>query len=162
MRAQRAVYPGTFDPVTNGHIDVIQRARAIFSEVIVAVAVNPEKQPLFSLEERVAFVRRATRGLRGVTVEGFDGLAVEYVRRKRSTVMVRGTRMISDFELEFQLALTNRKLDAGVETIFLMPSESYAYISSRLLKEAAGLGADLKAFVPLFVAKALKEKLRGG
>ncbi len=162
MHAQRAVYPGTFDPVTNGHIDVIQRARAIFSEVIVAVAANPEKQPLFSLEERIAFVRRATRGLRGVRVEGFDGLAVEYVRRKRSTVMVRGTRMISDFELEFQLALTNRKLDGGVETIFLMPSESYAYISSRLLKEAAGLGADLKAFVPPFVARALKEKLRGG
>ncbi len=162
MRAQRAVYPGTFDPVTNGHIDVIQRARAIFSEVIVAVAVNPEKQPLFSLEERVAFIRRATRGLRGVTVEGFDSLAVEYVRRQRSAVMLRGIRMISDFELEFQLALTNRKLDAGVETIFLMPSESYAYISSRLLKEAAGLGADLKAFVPSFVARALKEKLRGG
>lgn len=157
----RAVYPGTFDPVTYGHLDVIRRARAIFDQVIVAVAANPEKRPLFDLEERVAFIRRVTRGWRGVSVEGFDGLAVEYVRRRRATVMLRGIRMISDFELEFQLALTNRKLDGKVETVFLMPSESYAYLSSRLLKEAAGLGADLAPFVPRFIAQALKEKLGG-
>jgi pantetheine-phosphate adenylyltransferase len=161
MHAQRAVYLGTFDPVTHGHLDVIRRARAIFDQVLVAVAANPEKRPLFDLEERVAFIRRATRGWRGVSVESFDGLAVEYVRRKRASVMLRGIRMISDFEQEFQLALTNRKLDGGVETIFLMPSESYAYLSSRLLKEAAGLGADMTPFVPRFIARALRERLRG-
>lgn len=161
MRARRAVYPGTFDPLTYGHLDVIRRARAVFDRVIVAVAANPEKRPLFDLEERVRFVRRATQGMRGVTVAGFDGLAVEYVRRQRAAVMVRGVRMLSDFELEFQLALTNRKLDAGVETIFLMPSESYAYVSSRLLKEAAALGADLTPFVPRFIARALTEKCHG-
>ena len=157
----RAVYPGTFDPVTYGHIDLIQRARKIFDEVIVAVAHNPGKDPLFTVEERVALLRRATRAMRGVTVDHFDSLVVDYVHRQGARVMIRGLRMLSDFEYEFQMALTNRKLSGYVETIFMMPSESYAYISARLIKEAAGLGANLSAFVPPFVAQALRRKLVG-
>ena len=156
----RAVYPGTFDPVTYGHIDLIRRARRIFPEVIVAVADNPEKGPLFSIEERVSFLRQATRSMRGGAVERFDSLAVQYVRRKGARIMLRGLRMISDFEYEFQMALTNRKLAGDIETIFMMPSESYAYVSARLIKEAGALGADLSAFVPAVVAKALRAKLR--
>lgn len=157
----RAVYPGTFDPVTYGHIDLIRRARRIFDEVIVAVARHSGKTPLFTVEERMALLRRATRSLRGVVVDQFDSLVVEYVRRKRARVMIRGLRMLSDFEYEFQMALTNRKLADAIETIFMMPSESYAYISARLIKEAAALGADLSAFVPPFVREALHQKLRG-
>ena len=158
---KRAIYPGTFDPVTYGHIDLIKRACKIFDEVIVAVAHNPGKAPLFSVEERVEFLRRATRSLPRITVDHFDSLVVDYVRRKGSGVMIRGLRMLSDFEYEFQMALTNRKLSHEVETIFMMPSESYSYISARLIKEAGALGANLSAFVPPFVAKALKRKLRG-
>ncbi len=155
----RAIYPGTFDPVTYGHIDLIRRARKIFDEVIVAVAHNPGKSPLFSVEERVRLLKQATRTVPGVVIDHFDCLAVDYVRSKKARVMIRGVRMLSDFEYEFQMALTNRKLSDGVETIFMMPSESYAYISARLMKEAALLGADLSAFVPPFVAKELKAKL---
>ena len=157
----RAIYPGTFDPVTYGHIDLIRRARKIFDEVIVAVAHNPGKGPLFTVEERIQLLRHATRSMRGVVIDHFDSLVVEYVRRKRSRVMVRGLRMLSDFEYEFQMALTNRKLAGNVETIFLMPSEAYAYVSARLLKEAGAFGADLSAFVPPFVAQALRRKLCG-
>ena len=156
---RRAIYPGTFDPVTYGHIDLIKRALKIVDEVIVAVAHNPAKGPLFSVEERVALLTRACRGMRGVMVESFDSLVVDYARRKRAGVVIRGLRMLSDFEYEFQMALTNRKLSSRVETIFLMPSESYAYLSARLIKEAAALGADLSAFVPPVVARALKRKL---
>ncbi|MBI3011854.1 MAG: pantetheine-phosphate adenylyltransferase [Candidatus Omnitrophica bacterium] len=155
----RAVYPGTFDPVTYGHIDLIKRARNIFDEVIVAVAHNPSKSPLFTIEERVRLLQRATRSLRGVTVDHFDSLVVDYVRRKRARVMIRGLRMLSDFEYEFQMALTNRKLSEEVETIFMMPSESYAYVSARLIKEAGAFGADLSAFIPPYVADALRRKL---
>ena len=130
----RAVYPGTFDPVTYGHIDLIRRARRIFDEVIVAVAHNPGKAPLFTVQERVDLLRRATRSLRGIVIDHFDSLAVDYVRRRRARVMLRGLRMLSDFEYEFQMALTNRKLAEDVETIFMMPSESYAYLSARLMK----------------------------
>ena len=158
---QRAVYRGTFDPVTYGHLDVITRARKIFDEVIVAVAHNPGKAPLLTVEERITLLKRATRSMRGIVVEHFDSLAVDYVRRRGSRVMIRGLRMLSDFEYEFQMALTNRKLSAEVETIFLMPSEAYAYVSARLIKEAAVLGADLSPFVPSFVAGALRRKLRG-
>ncbi len=156
---KRAIYPGTFDPVTYGHIDLIKRARKIFDEVVVAVAHNPAKVPLFTVEERVQLLKQATRSFPGVSVDHFDSLVVDYVRRKGSQVMVRGLRMLSDFEYEFQMALTNRKLSEEVETIFMMPSESYAYISARLMKEAGELGADLSAFVPPFVAKALRRKL---
>lgn len=157
---QRAIYPGTFDPVTYGHIDIIKRAQDIFSEIIVAVAHNPHKKPLFSVEERVKMLKEATLGMRGVEVDSFDGLVVDYARRQKVKALIRGLRMVSDFEYEFQMVLTNMKLAPDIETIFLMPQESYSYLSSRLLKEAASLGADLKHFVPVFVEKALKEKLR--
>ncbi|MDI6605670.1 MAG: pantetheine-phosphate adenylyltransferase [Candidatus Omnitrophota bacterium] len=157
---QTAIYPGTFDPVTYGHIDLIKRAREIFSEVVVAVAHNPHKKPLFSVEERVGLLKKAVAGLEGVRVEDFEGLVVDYARKLKSRVIVRGVRMLSDFEYEFQMALTNRKLSSQVETIFLMPHESYSYLSARLLKEAASLGADLSGFVPDFVEEALKKKLQ--
>lgn len=156
---QRAIYPGTFDPVTYGHIDLIKRAQEIFSEVIVAVAHNPHKKPLFSVNERVAMLKKVTKDLKGIEVLEFDGLVVNYARKHKAKVLIRGLRMLSDFEYEFQMALTNRKLSPDIETIFLMPHESYSYLSSKLLKEAASLGADLSSFVPDFVGKALKEKL---
>ena len=156
---QIAIYPGTFDPVTYGHIDLIKRAQEIFSEVIVAVAHNPHKKPLFSVKDRVAMLKKATSDLKGITVTDFDGLVVDYARKNKAKVLIRGLRMLSDFEYEFQMALTNRKLASDVETIFLMPQESYSYLSSKLLREAASLGANLSVFVPDFVAKALKEKL---
>ncbi len=156
----RAVYPGSFDPVTYGHLDLIRRALAVADELVVAVAHNPGKRPLFSLEERVALLRRATRGWRGVRVEPFDSLVVDFCRAQRAGVIIRGVRMISDFEYEFQMALTNRKLADRIETIFLMPSEAYAYLSSRLIKEAGELRADLSAFVPPFVEQALRAKWR--
>ncbi|HEX9780775.1 MAG TPA: pantetheine-phosphate adenylyltransferase [bacterium] len=156
----RAIYPGTFDPVTFGHIDLIKRAYRIFPDVIVAVAHNVGKAPLFSVEERMRFLRRATRSLRGVQVDHFGGLTVDYVKRRRGHVMIRGLRMLSDFEYEFQMALTNRKLANDVETVFLMPSEAYAYVSARLIKEAAVLGADLAPFVPSYVEAALRERLK--
>ena len=157
---QIALYPGTFDPVTNGHIDLINRAHEIFHDVIVAVAHNPHKKPVFSVAERVAMLKQATSGMDGVTVTHFDGLVVDFARSMKSKVLVRGLRMLSDFEYEFQMALTNRKLAGDIETIFLMPHESYSYLSAKLIKEAAILGADLSAFVPDFVAKALQKKLR--
>ena len=157
---QTAIYPGTFDPVTNGHIDLIKRAQEVFSEVIVAVSANPRKKPLFEVKERVAMLKQATAGLKGVEVVDFDGLVVDFARQRKVKVLIRGLRMISDFEYEFQMALTNRKLASDVETVFLMPHESYSYLSSKLLKETASLGADLAHFIPDFVEKALKEKLR--
>ena len=156
-----AVYPGTFDPVTNGHLDLIQRALAIFSRVIVGVAVDPGKETLFPVEERVDFLRRATRRWAKVRVEPFGGLAVSFARKRGARVIIRGLRMLSDFEYEFQMALTNRRLDSGIETVFLMPSAEYSYISSRLIKEAAGLGADVRGLIPGFVVPRLKEKLGG-
>jgi pantetheine-phosphate adenylyltransferase len=156
---QKAIYPGSFDPVTYGHIDLIKRAGEIFSEVVVAVAHNSYKKPLFSVKERVDMLQKATNGMMNVTVEHFDGLVIEYAKKQKSHVLIRGLRMISDFEYEFQMALTNRKLAPGIETIFLMPQESFSYLSSKLLKEAASLGADLSSFVPDFVETALKKKL---
>ncbi|MCM8790369.1 MAG: pantetheine-phosphate adenylyltransferase [Candidatus Omnitrophica bacterium] len=157
-----AVYPGTFDPVTYGHIDLIKRASRIFGKVIVAVAHNAQKGVLFSVEERVSMLKDAVKGIKNVTVDDFDGLVVDYVKSQGSHVMIRGLRMLSDFEYEFQMALTNRKLADDIETIFMMPHEDYSYVSSRLLKEAASLGADLKNFVPEKVACALIKKMRGG
>ncbi len=157
---QKAIYPGTFDPVTYGHIDLIKRALEVFSEVTVAVAHNPHKKPLFGVQERVRMLKKATAGLERVEISDFDGLVVDFAHRQKAHVLIRGLRMLSDFEYEFQMALTNRKLSPDVETIFLMPQESYSYLSSKLLKEAASLGADLSSFVPHFVEKALKGKLR--
>jgi len=157
---QVAIYPGTFDPVTYGHIDLIKRAQEIFSEVTVAVAHNPHKKPLFSVKERVQMLKKATSDIKGIIITDFDGLVVDYAHKNKAGVLIRGLRMISDFEYEFQMALTNRKLSPDIETIFLMPHESYSYLSSKLLKEAASMGADLSCFVPDFVEKALKKKLR--
>jgi len=158
-RVNIAVYPGTFDPVTYGHIDIIKRAARIFDKVIVAVATNEHKRPLFNVEERVFMLKNVIKGLKNVVVDDFDGLVVDYVQHKGARVMIRGLRMISDFEYEFQMALTNRKLSENIETIFMMPNESYSYISSKLIKEAAGLGADVKNFIPKKVQLLLKKKL---
>jgi len=157
-----AVYPGSFDPITFGHIDLVKRALKIFGKVVVAVADNSSKKNCFTLDERVEMVKKATKGLKGVEVDSFKGLSVKYVKQKGSYVIVRGIRMISDFEYEFQMALTNRRLSKNVETIFLMPSESYSYLSSKLIKEAASLGGDVSCFVPKFVDKMLKKKLSDG
>lgn len=154
-----AVYPGTFDPVTYGHIDVIKRASRIFEKVIVAVAHNKSKGTLFSVEERVAMLRDAVKDIPSVSVDDFDGLVVEYVRNAGSNVMVRGLRMLSDFEYEFQMALTNRKLAGGIETIFMMPHEDYSYVSSKLIKEVAALGAMVGELVPEKVEEALRKKV---
>jgi pantetheine-phosphate adenylyltransferase len=157
---QKAIYPGTFDPVTYGHIDIIKRARDMFDEIIVAVAEKPQKETLFTFKQRLDFIKRATAEFDNVTVEGFKGLTIKYAAKKNINILIRGLRMISDFEYEFQMALTNRKLSSNIETIFLMPHESYSYLSSKLIKEAASLGADLSSFVPDFVGKALRDKLR--
>ncbi len=155
-----AVYPGSFDPVTNGHLDIIERALKIYDKVVVAVANDTEKTTLFSVSERVSMLKTALKGIDRVSVEDFSGLIVDYVKKKNCRVVIRGLRMISDFEYEFQMALTNRKLADDVETIFMMPSESYSYLSSKLIKEVASLGANLKGFVPDFVENKLKEKLK--
>ncbi|MFH1691492.1 MAG: pantetheine-phosphate adenylyltransferase [Candidatus Omnitrophota bacterium] len=157
---QKAIYPGTFDPVTNGHIDVVNRAVKLFDEVLVAVAPNSQKAPLFSVQERVDFLKRTFKGMDSVKVVSFEGLVVDFARKSNVSIVIRGLRMLSDFEYEFQMALTNRKLADDIETIFLMPSESYSYVSSKLLKEAAKMGADLSYFLPSFVERALKEKMK--
>ena len=159
VKGRRAVYPGSFDPVTYGHIDLIKRALGMFDEVIVALAnASTDKKPLFSIEERAYFLRQATKNMKGVVIDEFDGLVVDFTKRKKASAMIRGIRMLSDFEYEFQMALTNRKLAPTVETIFLMPNESYAYLSSRLIKEVAFLSGDVGAFVPPVVVEALKAK----
>ena len=155
-----AIYPGSFDPVTLGHIDLIKRAKRIFDEVLVAVAHNERKHPLFSIKDRIEMLKEVTKGMKGVQVEAFEGLVIDYARRKKTNVIIRGLRMISDFEYEFQMALTNRRLNENIETVFLMPSEGFSFLSSTLLKEAAALGADISSFVPDFVEKRLKERLR--
>ena len=154
-----AICPGTFDPITNGHIDIIKRAASAFDKVIVAVVKNPDKTTLFYYKERISMAKIATKKIKGVSVEGFDGLVVDFARKKGIRVIVRGLRMISDFEYEFQMALTNRSLAPQVETIFLMPHSQYSYVSSRLIKEAGFLGADLRKFLPSAVSRALKRKL---
>ena len=153
------IYPGSFDPITYGHLDIIKRAVKVFDKVIVVVAHDSEKDPLFSVFERIELLKKATKGIKGVEVDDFHGLVVDYVKTKKAKVVIRGLRMISDFEYEFQMALTNRKLSQDVETIFMMPSEAYSYLSSKLIKEVASLGADLKGFVPGFVEKAVKSKI---
>ncbi len=156
---RRAIYPGSFDPVTNGHVDVIERARKLFDEVVVAVAVNDQKQPFFSLEERLAFLREVTAPIGGVKVGRLDGLLMRFAVEQGAQAVVRGLRAVSDFEFEFQMALMNRKLEASVETIFLMPKEDYTYLSSRIVKEIARLGGDVGSFVPDCVVKGFREKL---
>jgi pantetheine-phosphate adenylyltransferase len=155
-----AIYPGSFDPLTNGHLDVVQRAAKLFDRVIVAVAVNESKNPLFTLAERVALAKKATAHLPNVQTDAFDGLLVEYAAACKAQTIVRGLRAVSDFEFEFQLALMNRKLDEKIETIFMMPKDTYTFLSSRIVKEIARLGGDVHPFVPPNVQAALKRKLK--
>jgi pantetheine-phosphate adenylyltransferase len=157
---RRAIYPGSFDPITNGHLDVVERARKLFDEVIVAVAHNDEKEALFSLQERVELLQETVGKIDRVRIAQFDGLLVEFAAAEKANAVIRGLRAVSDFEFEFQMALMNRKLDGNVETIFLMPKEEYTYLSSRLVKEIARLGGDVATFVPASVASALAHKLR--
>ena len=156
--AKRAVYPGMFDPVHNGHVDVIQRSLQIFDELIVAVVANPSKQPLFSMKERLEMIDEATSELSNFRIVAFDGLLIDLVARERADCIVRGIRAVSDFEYEFQMALMNRKLRSTVETVFLMPHEKYTYISSRLIKEVASFGTSVAGMVPPIVEKRLTEK----
>jgi pantetheine-phosphate adenylyltransferase len=153
-----AVYPGSFDPLTNGHLDVVQRAAKLFDRVVVAVAKNEGKQPFFTLKERVDLVRKSTAHLPNVQADSFDCLLVEYVVRQKARAIVRGLRAVSDFEFEFQLALMNRKLNENIETIFMMPKDTYTFLSSRIVKEIARLGGDVAGFVPPPVQAALAKK----
>jgi pantetheine-phosphate adenylyltransferase len=155
---KRAVYPGMFDPVHNGHVDVIQRSLRLFDELIVAVVANPSKQPLFSVKERLEMMDEATSDLNNFRIVAFDGLLIDLVARERADCIVRGIRAVSDFEYEFQMALMNRKLRSTVETVFLMPHEKYTYISSRLIKEVASFGTSVVGMVPPIVEKRLAEK----
>lgn len=154
----KAIYPGTFDPVTNGHIDLITRAAKIFPEIVVAVASNSSKRPFFSLTERIEFVQDAVKALPGVSVVGFDNLLVNFVQEQGAAIILRGLRAVSDFEYEFQLAGMNRKLSKQVETMFLTPSENFMFISSTLVREIAVLGGDVSGFVPEIVVQGLKDK----
>jgi pantetheine-phosphate adenylyltransferase len=153
-----AICPGTFDPITNGHLDLVERGLRIFDEIIIAVAPSPKKQPLFTLEERLTLIRESSRGLRHVSVEPFDGLLVEYVRSKKGVAIVRGLRAVSDFEYELQLALMNRKLDTAIETVFMMPSQEYSFLTSTIVKEIASFGGNVQGLVPELVIDALKKK----
>ncbi len=155
-----AVYPGTFDPFTHGHADLVRRALRLFPRVILAVAGNPQKTPLFTLEERLAIIRQATAGLDRLEIDTFDMLTVDYVRMKGARVIVRGVRAVSDFEFEFAMALMNRKMQDEVETVFLMPNQSYTYLSSRLVKEVALLGGQVDDLVPPLAAELLKARAR--
>ncbi|MGD8926327.1 MAG: pantetheine-phosphate adenylyltransferase [Thioalkalispiraceae bacterium] len=154
-----AIYPGTFDPVTNGHTDLVQRASKLFSRVIVAVAQSAEKTPFFSLEERIQLAADALAEYRNVEVCGFNTLLVEFMREKNATVIIRGLRAVSDFEYEFQLASMNRHLRDDIETVFLTPAEQYSYISSSLVREIARLGGDISSFVPANVVAAIQQKI---
>jgi len=157
-RRSLAVIPGSFDPITNGHLDIIARSLTVFDAVTVAILVNPEKQPLFTVEERVEIIRETHRGDRRVKVDTFTGLLVDYAQKAGATVIVRGLRAISDFEYEFQMALMNRHLNAKIETVFMMPAERYSYLSSRLVKEVFQLGGAVKELVPPVVERRLREK----
>jgi len=153
-----AVFPGSFDPMTNGHLDIVDRGLAVFDRVRMAILLNPEKQPLFSVEERIAIIREAYRGNPRVEADTFSGLLVDYAQRVGASVIIRGIRAISDFEYEFQMALMNRRLNPRIETVFMMPAESYSYVSSRLVKEVFQLGGRVSDLVPPVVERRLSEK----
>ncbi|MGB9553846.1 MAG: pantetheine-phosphate adenylyltransferase [bacterium] len=156
----KAVIPGSFDPVTYGHLDIVQRARRLFDEIIVAVLENHEKRFLFSVDERVDMLKEVTKGFHGVTVDSFSGLLVTYMKRVNAMIIVRGLRALSDYEYELQMALTNHELDEGVETIFLASSARYSFLSSRIVKEVASLGGKISDFVPPYVEQKLREKFK--
>ncbi len=153
-----AIYPGTFDPVTNGHIDIIERASAFFDKVIITIALNSTKKPLFTKEERKKMLIEITKKYNNTEVDDFDGLLVDYAKKKKANVIIRGLRAISDFEYEFQMSLTNRKLAPEVSTIFMMPNEKYTYLNSSLVRELSRLNADIRDFVPPYVRKMLEKK----
>lgn len=155
-----AVYPGTFDPFTAAHIDLVKRALRIFDEIIVAVAPSQKKSPLFTLEERLNMIRNSVEGLEGVRTEAFHGLLVVYVELKKGTAVIRGLRAVSDFEYELQMAHMNRRLNTDIETVFLMPSEEYSFLTSTMVKEVASFGGSVKGLVPEVVEEALKEKFK--
>lgn len=157
-----AVFPGSFDPLTNGHVDIILRSAHLFERIVVAVLVNVEKKPLFTADERVAIIREVFREYPNVEVETFDGLLVEYARRRKASVIVRGLRAIADFEYELQMALMNRRLNPAVETVFMMPAEPYTYVSSRLVKEVVALGGSVTGLVPEGVEARLRDKKLAG
>jgi pantetheine-phosphate adenylyltransferase len=156
-----ALCPGTFDPLTNGHVDIILRSAHLFERILVAVLVNADKTPLFSPEERVDAIREVFREYPNIEVEQFDGLLVDYARRKRASAIIRGLRAVSDFEYEFQMALMNRHLEPTLETVFMMPAEHYTYLSSRLIKEVFRLGGDVRGLVPAAVETRLRRKAAG-
>ncbi|MCC6396595.1 MAG: pantetheine-phosphate adenylyltransferase [Bacteroidetes bacterium] len=162
MKPILAVYPGTFDPITYGHIDVVERAAQLFSKLVILVARNTSKAPLFTDDERVAMIRELFRRRPSVEVDAFDGLLVDYARRRKASVIVRGLRAVSDFEVEFQMALTNRKLARELETIFLVPREQYSYLNSTIVREIARLGGDVSDFVPPIVRRKLRAKFKAG
>ena len=156
---RRAIYPGSFDPITSGHLDILERASHIFDEVVVAVAINSQKKGLFSIEERVALIEQVTAYNDRIRVTNFEGLLVDFATQQEAIALVRGLRAISDFEFEFQMALMNRKLQPDIETIFLTAREEYTYVSSSITKEIARLGGDISSLVPELVAEALLKKL---
>ncbi len=155
-----AVYPGSFDPLTNGHVDIILRGAKLFDRIIVAVLINAEKKPLFSVEERLAIIRETFKATANVEADQFSGLLIDYARAKQANVIVRGLRAVSDFEYEMQMALMNRHLQPAVETVFMMPAEQYTYVSSRLIKEVVALGGDVTGLVPAGVEARLNRKKR--
>jgi pantetheine-phosphate adenylyltransferase len=158
----RAVYPGFFDPITNGHVDIIGRGLKLFDKIIIAVLKNPKKRALFSTKERVALIQEIFAHERKIEIKAFDGLLVDFARSNQARIVIRGLRAISDFEYEFQMALMNRKLDEGIETLFMMPSVGYSFLSSRMVKEVFLLGGSVRDLVPGPVEKKLQEKLRKG
>lgn len=155
-----AIYPGTFDPITNGHLDLVIRGIRIFDEIIIAVAPNPKKQPLFTIEERLRMIKESVLDLYNVKVEAFNGLLVDYVNSKGAVAIIRGLRAVSDFEYELQIALMNRRLNPEVETVFMMPSEEYSFLTSSLVKEVSSFGGSVKGLVPDVVEKALQERFK--
>lgn len=160
MKKITAIYPGTFDPITNGHIDIIERASELFDKVIVTIAINSSKKPLFTESERLGMIKEVTGHLKNVDVDSFNGLLVNYAERKKASVIIRGLRAISDFEYEFQMSLTNRKLNPKITTIFLMPNEKYSYLNSSLIRELASFNSYVEEFLPRHVLKKLKSKFR--
>jgi pantetheine-phosphate adenylyltransferase len=158
MTPRIAIYPGTFDPITNGHLSIVKRALKIFDKLIIAILINPQKDSLFSREERIAMIEEALGPGSGVEVDSFDGMLVDYAVKKKACVILRGLRALSDFEYEFQMALMNRKLNRNVQSIFLMTDYKWFYISSTIIKEAASLGGDISGLVPQNVSRKLKEK----
>lgn len=162
MPTKRVLYPGTFDPMTNGHLDIVNRASKMFDEVVIAIAVGHHKKPLFSLDERVALARQATQHLNNVEIVGFDGLLINLFKEQQATAVVRGLRAVSDFEYEFQLANMNRQLSSEYDVIFFTPAEKYSFISSTLIREIARLKGDVSQFVPPVVERAFIEKFKQG